>query len=307
MEFYTYLAYIPISGIGVVIPSQFFCCLMLLICGIFSVGGCRSLYLISREEWGMKKGLLLALLVSICLVGVASASSQGGGHGGEVHWGYHGETGPAHWGDLSADFHMCKDGKSQTPIDIVGAVSADQPALTFNYENTTLSVINNGHTIKANYSEGSSISVDGETYQLLQFHFHSLSENKVEGQYFPLEAHLVHKSAAGKLAVVGVLFEEGTANPLLDRLWGYTPSKVNSTTTVATASINVSDLLPANADYYGFTGSLTTPPCSEGVKWMVLQNPITVSSTQIAKFRSFFNDMETKRPIQAMNGRVVYK
>lgn len=256
----------------------------------------------------MKKGLLLTLLVSICMAGVAFASgSSPAGHGGAVHWGYQGDIGPAHWGDLSADFHLCKDGKSQSPIDIVGAVSVDQPALTFNYANTTLSVVNNGHTIKANYAPGSSINVDGETYQLLQFHFHSLSENKVEGQYFPLEAHLVHKNAAGKLAVVGVLFEEGPANSLLERLWGYTPSKVNSTTTVATASINVSDLLPSQADYYGFTGSLTTPPCSEGVKWMVLQKPVSVSPAQIAKFRSFFNDLETKRPVQALNGRVIYK
>lgn len=256
----------------------------------------------------MKKSLILALVLTVCLVGTSFASGKAAaGHGGAVHWGYHGETGPAHWGDLSPEFHMCKDGKSQTPIDIVGAVSKDQPKLNFNYKDTTLAVVNNGHTIKANYAEGSSINVGGETYQLLQFHFHSLSENKVEGKYFPLEAHLVHKSAAGKLAVVGVLFEEGAANPLLERLWGYTPSKVNSTTTVGTASINVSDLLPASADYYGFIGSLTTPPCSEGVKWMVLQNPITVSPAQISKFRSFFNDMETKRPIQPLNGRVVYK
>ena len=119
----------------------------------------------------MKKGLLLALLLSICLVGSAVAS---GGHGG-VHWGYQGETGPAYWGDLSPDFHMCKEGKSQTPIDIVNPVDADLPPITFNYDNTTLALVNNGHTIKANYSEGSSITVDGKTYQLLQFHFHSLS------------------------------------------------------------------------------------------------------------------------------------
>ena len=255
----------------------------------------------------MKKGLFLALLMMACLATAAFASGHGSAHGGAVHWGYHGDIGPAHWGDLSPDFHMCKDGKSQTPIDIVGAVDVDQPALNFNYEGTTLSVINNGHTIKANYGEGSSINVDGKTYQLLQFHFHSLSENKVEGSYFPLEAHLVHQGADGSLAVVSVLFEEGAGNPLLERLWGFTPSKVNSTTTVTTSSINVSDLLPESADYYGFTGSLTTPPCTEGVKWMVLQNPVTVSPAQIAKFRSFFNDLETKRPIQALNGRVIYK
>jgi len=255
----------------------------------------------------MKKALFLALLLVFGLVSGAVASSQGGGHGGAVHWGYQGEIGPAYWGDLSPEFHMCKDGKSQSPINITGAVDADQPALTYNYDDTTLAVINNGHTIKANYGKGSSMTVDGKTYRLLQFHFHSLSENTVDGQYFPLEAHLVHQAADGSLAVVGVLFKEGAANPLLERLWGYTPSKVNSTTTVGTASINVSDLLPESADYYGFTGSLTTPPCSEGVKWMVLQENPTVSPAQIAKFRSFFMDHETKRPVQPLNGRVIYK
>ncbi len=251
----------------------------------------------------MKKDLFLSLVVVFALVSGAFAS----GNGGAVHWGYQGDIGPDHWGDLSPEFHMCKEGKSQTPIDIVGAVDTDLPPITFNYDNTTLSLVNNGHTIKANYDEGSSITVDGKTYRLLQFHFHSLSENKVEGEYFPLEAHLVHQSADGSLAVVGVLFAEGAGNPLLDRLWGYTPSKVDSTTTVISSSINVLDLLPQNADYYSFTGSLTTPPCTEGVKWMVLQTPVSISPGQIAKFRSFFNDHETKRPIQPLNGRVIYK
>lgn len=253
----------------------------------------------------MKKSLLLAILFAGCLAGTAFAGS---GHGGAV-WGYQGNVGPAHWGDLSPDFHMCKDGKSQSPIDIVVADAAakEQSQLQFNYQDTTLALVNNGHTIKANYGEGSKISVGGDSYKLLQFHFHSLSETKINGKFFPAEAHLVHANAAGELAVVGVLFEEGAANPLLERLWGYTPTKVNSTTTVSSASINVSDLLPSSSAYYGFTGSLTTPPCSEGVRWMVLQNPVTISPAQIAKFRSFFNDHDTNRPVQPLNGRVVYK
>lgn len=254
----------------------------------------------------MKKLLFLMLLVLMCLGGVAIASEQKA-HGEAVHWGYQGAGGPAHWGDLKPEFKMCGEGHSQSPIDIVGAVSSDQPQLSFNYADTTLSLINNGHTIKANYGAGSSISVDGETYQLLQFHFHSTSENKVEGQFFPVEAHLVHANAAGKLAVVAVMFAEGAANPLLEELWKYTPSKVNSDVVVPTASINVSELLPQSSAYYGFTGSLTTPPCTEGVRWMVLQNPVSVSPAQIAKFRSFFDDHDTNRPVQPLNGRVVYK
>lgn len=255
----------------------------------------------------MKKCVILALLVSVSLVGIAFASGGGHGHDDAVHWGYQGAGAPEHWGDLKPEFKMCGEGKKQSPIDIVGAVEGDLPELKYNYSDTTLSLVNNGHSIQANYSEGSSINVGGDTYQLLQFHFHSLSENKIDGQFFPVEAHLVHANASGDLAVVAVMFAEGAANPLLERLWGYTPSKANSTTTVPTASINVSDLLPKSADYYGFTGSLTTPPCTEGVRWMVLQNPVTASPAQIAKFRSFFGDHDTNRPVQPLNGRVVTK
>lgn len=255
----------------------------------------------------MKKGLLLVVLALICLGGVAFASGQSAGHDEAVHWGYQGAGAPAHWGELKPEFKMCGIGQKQSPIDIVGAVSGNQPELQFNYSDVSLSLINNGHTIKANYPEGSSINVGGDSYQLLQFHFHSLSENKVEGQFFPVEAHLVHANAAGDLAVVGVMFAEGAANPLLAKLWKYTPSKANSTVEVPTSSINVSDLLPQSSDYYGFTGSLTTPPCTEGVRWMVLQNPVTVSPEQVNKFRSFFGGHDTNRPVNPLNGRIVYK
>ncbi|OEU72979.1 MAG: hypothetical protein BA864_09325 [Desulfuromonadales bacterium C00003093] len=251
----------------------------------------------------MKKGLILILLIFVCLSGVAFA----GGHGGAVHWGYSGDTGPEHWGSLSPDFKMCGCGTMQTPIDITGAVEGNLPPLQFDYQNTTLALVNNGHSIQANYASGSSINIGGDKYELLQFHFHSLSENKIDGQFFPMEAHLVHINAAGELAVVAVLFEEGAANPLLERLWGYTPCKVNSSMTVPTASINVTDLLPQSSAYYAFTGSLTTPPCSEGVRWIVLQEAATVSPAQIAKFRSFFNDHDTNRPVQPLNDRVIYK
>jgi len=257
----------------------------------------------------MKKGLLLVLLLLACLVGSAAGSDNGGGHGGAVHWGYLGDTGPAYWGDLSPEFHMCKDGNSQSPIDIVvaDAVAQEQPKLQFNYEDTILEVVNNGHTIKANYGEGSKITVGGDSYSLVQFHFHSLSENKVNGRFYPAEAHLVHANAAGELAVVSVLFDMGAENSLLESLLCRCPSKVNSETTVISESINVSDLLPESSEYYGFTGSLTTPPCSEGVRWMVLKNPVTISPEQLTKFRSFFSDHDTNRPVQPLNGRVVYK
>ena len=255
----------------------------------------------------MRTVLILALLWLVCLPGFAVAGEHGGGHGGVVHWSYQGETGPAYWGELSPEFKLCGQGHKQSPVNITGAVVGDLPELQFNYRETTLALVNNGHTIKADYAPGSSLNVDGESYQLLQFHFHSLSENKIEGHFFPLEAHLVHANAAGQLAVVSIMFKEGAANPLLERLWSYTPSKVNSTMTVPTAAINVADLLPQSSAYYTFTGSLTTPPCTEGVRWLVLKQPMTASPAQIAKFRSFFGDHNTNRPVQPLYGRTIYK
>ncbi len=249
----------------------------------------------------MKKGLILGIVASFCLAGTVLA-----GGGGGVHWGYSGETGPAHWGSLAPEFKMCGEGKSQSPINITGAVKGDLPELKFNYDDSDLHLVNNGHTIKADYSSGSSISVGGDRYNLLQFHFHSMSENAIEGELFPLEAHLVHANAAGELAVVGVMFKEGEANPLLEKLWKYTPSKANSTMSVS-GSIKVTDLLPKSPAYYAFTGSLTTPPCTEGVRWMVLKQQVTASQEQIAKFRNYFDGHDTNRPVQPLYGRTVYK
>ncbi len=251
----------------------------------------------------MKKVLILTLVATL---GMSALALAGGGGGDKLHWGYAGETGPEHWGSLAPEFKMCGEGKKQSPINITGAVKGDLPELIFDYDDSDLQLVNNGHTIKAAYSSGSSINVGGDRYQLLQFHFHSKSENAIEGELFPMEAHLVHANAAGELAVVGVMFKEGEANPLLERLWRYTPSKANSTMS-APGSIEVADLLPKSPAYYAFTGSLTTPPCTEGVRWMVLKQPVTVSKEQIAKFRRFFDDHDTNRPVQALNGRTVYK
>jgi len=252
----------------------------------------------------MRMFLLLVVCLSLGLTGSVFAS--GGGEHAAVHWGYSGAGGPAHWGDLQPEFKLCGEGQQQSPINIIDAVDSDLPELTFNYAATGLELVNNGHTIKVNYAPGSSIRVGSDEYKLLQFHFHSLSENAVDGQLFPAEAHLVHANAAGELAVVGVLFAEGDANPLLEKLWRHTPSKAQSTMSVA-SNVSVTELLPGSAEYYAFSGSLTTPPCTEGVRWMVLKQPVTASAAQIKKFRSFFGDHDTNRPVQPLNGRIVYQ
>lgn len=254
----------------------------------------------------MKKWIVL--VAALCLSTTAFASenaapAHGGGHGA-AHWGYTGEAGPAHWGDLSPEFAACKEGKSQTPIDITGAVDVDQPAINFNYGEVDVNVINNGHAIQANYETGSSIEVAGRTYKLIQFHFHNPSENVIDGKYFPIEAHLVHKSDDGHLAVIAVMFDEGAANPVVETVWHYMPAQANSETSAPNETVNVMDMLPESKAYYGFDGSLTTPPCTEGVKWIVLKTPMTVSPEQVLKFQHIMQ-VQNNRPLQALNGRTI--
>jgi len=252
----------------------------------------------------MKKGLVLVLVAAFCWAGSAIA---GEGHGGGVHWGYSGGTGPIYWGSLSPDFKLCAEGKSQSPINLTGMVAGNLPAVKYDYGKSSLMIVNNGHTIQVNYDEGGDIWIGRDRYHFLQFHFHSPSENQINGVSFPLEAHLVHANDKGELAVISVMFHPGPANPLIDRILRYTPTLVPSTMSVSTASIKVTDLLPENRDYYTYSGSLTTPPCSEGVRWLVLKQPASASAEQIARFRSFFDDHNTNRPVQPLNGRNVYQ
>lgn len=246
----------------------------------------------------MKKFLTAIIAASLCLAGTAFAS------GGGVHWGYSGEAGPANWGDLSPAFTSCKEGRSQSPIDLSGMTDGDLPPIKFAYDAVALDVFNNGHAIQANYEGDSHITVGGKTYKLLQFHFHSPSENTINGRSFPLEAHLVHKDADGNLAVVAVMFESGAGNSALKDIWSYMPAKAGTDRLVSHLSVNAADILPTGRDYFAFDGSLTTPPCSEGVKWMVLEQPVSLSREQLSKFRQTLGG-PNNRPIQPLNGRVV--
>lgn len=249
----------------------------------------------------MKKLLIPILAAALCFGGTAWAS---GGPG--VHWGYSGETGPAHWGDLASEYAACRDGQKQSPVNLTGMVEADLPAITFAYGDVKLHIVNNGHTVKADYSDSSTIEVGGQTYKLLQFHFHTPSENTIEGRSFPMEGHLVHADANGNLAVVAVMFEEGKANPVIENIWQYMPATANASMDVSHLTINAAGILPADRDYYAFEGSLTTPPCSEGVRWMVLKDAVEVSAEQVKKFaRTMGHD--TNRPVQPLYGRTVYK
>jgi len=219
------------------------------------------------------------------------------------HWTYDGEHGPEYWSRLSPEYATCGDGKRQSPIDIRGAEKADLPPIAFAYTPSRLKIVDNGHTIQVNYAPGSSITVGNKKYELVQFHFHKPSEESVNGRHSAMVAHLVHKDADGKLAVVAVLLEEGASNPLIETLWKHLPAEKENEVAVEGVEIDASTLLPRGRGYYTFDGSLTTPPCSEGVTWFVLETPTQVSQAEVSEFGTRY--AHNARPTQPVNGRVV--
>ena len=221
------------------------------------------------------------------------------------HWSYTGEGAPAKWPHLQKDYATCGIGKAQSPIDIKTSTAraSDLPAIAFDYKPVPLRIIDNGHTVQVNYAPGSSITVDGKRYELAQFHFHKPSEEKIDGKSFDMVAHLVHKDAQGQLAVVAVPLKAGDGNALVATLWKNLPKEKEKEAMVDTVQIDANGLLPASRAYYTFQGSLTTPPCSEGVRWFVLKTPTTVSKGEVAAFGKLYP--ANARPVQPLNGREV--
>lgn len=243
-------------------------------------------------------------VLALCAVALSSMlfAEQ---HG--THWGYAGHEAPEHWGVLSPEYKMCKEGVSQSPIDIskkVTVAAQGLEAVKFDYKTDTQTILNNGHTVQVNFKPGSSIALDGIVFDLKQVHFHTPSENTIEGKRFPLEAHFVHISADGKLAVVAVLFEEGAANEALDAIWSKMPKDKDKTDRFELPFDKMSALLPQERSYYRFSGSLTTPPCSEGVRWIVMKQYVSLSKEQV---KTFFDLMggANNRPVQPINARKV--
>ena len=220
------------------------------------------------------------------------------------HWSYEGDSGPQNWGKLDAKFAVCASGKNQSPLDLRNFVEADLKLLKLDYKAGAADIVNTGHTVQINYAPGSALSVDGISFELKQFHFHSPSENKINGKQFPLEGHLVHADKEGNLAVVAVMIEEGAANPLLTKLWEKMPKKGEKGP--VPGGLSVTQLLPKGRDYYRFDGSLTTPPCSEGVRWFVMKRPSTASKAQIEQFSKTLG-FANNRPVQPANARVVLR
>jgi carbonic anhydrase len=227
-------------------------------------------------------------------------------------WHYEGAEGPANWGRLSPKFAACGEGRNQSPIDITKATPAASAQLRTTFLPAELRIahhehmadgINNGHTIQINYPDAETLTLGGVAYQLTQYHFHSPSEHTVDGKRFPMEMHLVHKSADDRLAVVGVFIAEGAHNKAFDPVWANLPRQKGVETHYPRVTVDVDALLPTVRTSYRYDGSLTTPPCSEGVSWIVMTTPIEFSGEQLAAFTRLIKD--NNRPVQNLNGRTI--
>lgn len=227
----------------------------------------------------------------------ASADPHAGGH-----WDYVGELGPKAWGGIKPEFSLCASGKRQSPIDIRDGIAVDLEPVQFDYRATSFRVIDNGHTVQVNVSPGNFISFAGKRWELAQFHFHRPSEERIDGRQFDMVAHLVHKDVEGRLAVVAVLLERGSAQPIVQTVWNNLPLEKGEEV-AASGVMDLNHLLPPDRRYYTYMGSLTTPPCSEGVTWVVLRQPVQLSQGQIDIFSRLYP--MNARPVQSASGRLI--
>ncbi|MGC1492039.1 MAG: carbonic anhydrase family protein [Candidatus Acidiferrum sp.] len=249
-----------------------------------------------RKFW-----LTMAVLVVAAILWPAGPRAQW-----KTHWSYEGADGPEHWGDLDPAYAACRDGKEQSPIDIRNAQKAELPALRFEYKSGPVMMINNGYTaVRVNYAPGNGnfLFVGDKRYELVQFHFHRPSEEQINGKPYDMVIHLMHKGSDGKVAAVAVLLKEGSANATIRELWKYMPETAGKEHEIPGVEINPAGLLPHSTSYSRYEGSVTAPPCTEGVTWFVMKTPMSVSSAEINAFAKLYpHDV---RPPQPLNARVV--
>lgn len=222
----------------------------------------------------------------------------------EPHWGYGtGAMGSDGWGDVSAEFTTCKTGTKQSPINISKFYQEDLPNIEPLYNEVPLSVVNNGRTLEFNYAPGSGFKIDGLGYRLQKFIFHTPSEHYMDGAPYPMELQFVHQADDGSWAIVAVMIKAGEHNKFIEALWQNAPANTGGEKTIEDVKLSATDLMPSSLDYYRYDGSLTMPPCTEGVQWMVLKEPIEASEEQIKTFQKLFPT--NARPVQPLGDRVV--
>ena len=231
-----------------------------------------------------------------------SAHAKGGQATGHLHWGYAGDVAPERWAELSPEFRQCGIGTRQSPIDIRDGIKVELEKIQFDYRPSGFAVLDSGHTVQVNLAPGNALQVMGRRYELVQFHFHRPSEERVNGRQFDMVAHLVHKDAEGRLAVVAVLLEQGLDQPLVQTIWNNLPLE-RGEALPAPGLLDMTQLLPEKRGYYTYMGSLTMPPCTEGVLWMVMRQPVQLSAHQLAIFAKLYP--MNARPIQAGSGRLI--
>ena len=217
-------------------------------------------------------------------------------------WSYEGETGPANWGRINPAWAKCGSGNRQSPIDLRDGIKVDLELIAFDYHPSAFTVTDTGHTIEVATGLGNYITVQNRTYELVQFHFHRPSEERINGKGTEMVVHLEHKDAEGRLAIIAVLLERGAANPLIQTVWNNLPLEKNDTVTPSVV-LDVSEILPKRREYFTFMGSMTTPPCSESVLWLVMKQPMPASAAQMALFSRLYP--LNARPSQAHGGRVI--
>jgi carbonic anhydrase len=228
----------------------------------------------------------------------AEKESKGHKKGHSVHWDYAGEMGPENWGD---EFPTCGKGTKQSPLNITGPFEKSKDVLVVNYKEGPLKILNNGHTIQVNVEPGSTLKINKDVYNLLQFHFHRPSEEQVDGKPMAMVAHFVHKNSDGKLAVLGVLLNDGKDNAAIQTLWNNAPKAEGPEVVVDKMKFDPSSLVPTALTHYSYEGSLTTPPCTEGVNFYILKTPVDIGKKQVVDFPFKRN----ARPVQPLNGRKI--
>mgnify|MGYP000949779450 CR=1 FL=1 len=225
--------------------------------------------------------------------------AHGAGEKHAAHWDYEGAMGPENWGK---EFPTCGKGKSQAPLNIKGPFEKVRFSVAPDYKQGQLKIVNNGHTIQVNVPNGSKIRIDGKPFDLLQFHFHRPSEEHIDGKPSAMVVHFVHKSPEGELAVLAVMLREGNENPGIKTLWTHAPKAAGPEVIPDGVMFNPANLLPKEMDFFHYDGSLTTPPCTEKVKFFILKTQVNIAKEQVTDFPFKMN----ARPIQPANGRPIY-
>ncbi len=233
----------------------------------------------------------------------ASDTQAGTPTGVAPGWSYAGETGPERWSGLHPSFARCGGGNRQSPINIRGGIEVELEPIGFDYRPVGFTVLDTGHTVRVEPAPGNALSVMGRRYELVELHFHRPAEERVDGRQFDMSLHLVHRDPEGRQAVVAILLDRGgVAHPAIQSIWNSLPLDRNEAL-ASPVPLDPSDLLPATRGYYTYMGSRTTPPCDEGVVWMVMKEPVPLSVEQIAIFSRLYP--MNARPLQALGGRLI--